>query len=149
MEITTDTIIEITFLDTIARDILDIATDGVVVGGNSRIVLNDTSQDNQDKAQNILDNFGSLTVTASATNINEGDADPIITCDDVAIANDTEIGWVVIADGELYADGITDVTAGTSTLTLTAPTYGVYDIYLYRLVSDYSSGSITVTVNEV
>ena len=149
IDITTPTVYPIEPINFIARELLDIATSGVSIRLDTAIHLIDESQANQDIAQDILDNFDSLTVTASATNINEGDPDPVITCNDSAIVNDAEIGWVVIVDGDIYADGTTTVTGGTATLTLIAPSYGIYDIYLYRLVSNYSSGSITITVNEV
>lgn len=149
INIISNTIIEIDILDNMARSILGIATSGVSVSDKSIIHLLDESQSNQDKAQAILDNYNTLTVTADKTTMNEGDADPVISCNDVAISADANVNYVTLLDNEVYASGTDTVTAGLVQLTLSSPVAGVYEIFIYRDNDTFASGSITITVNEV
>lgn len=139
-------------------DVIDIAiralvptANGVSTGPYGTLIhLPDgTSNENQDKASNLLNNVDNLTVTASVSTMTEGDADPIVTCNDPSIASDPSIGYIVLLDGTIYASGSDTVSSGTAQLTLSAPVAGVYDIFLYRLTGNYASGSVRITVNEV
>ena len=135
-------------LNVVARTILGDATAGVSTGNGSTIHLVDESDSAQVVANSILDNWSTLPVTADSTTIDEG-ADATITCVDVSIANDTDIGYVVLLDEELYDAGTDTVTGGTASLILSQPVNGVYKVYMYRLVDNYSSGYVIITVNEV
>ncbi len=150
MDIASDIITNIEALNAIVRDVLNVATFGVSVNDNgSTIHLIDASLANQDNARAILDGWGGLAIVPSVTSMNEGDADPTVTCNDALIASDANMGYIVLLDGEIYASGQTPVTAGSATLTLVSPVDGVYDIWLYRLVGNYVSQSVQITVNEV
>lgn len=107
-----------------------------------------TSQAKQDQIQSALDNYGALTVTADKTTMTEGDADPVVSCNDAAISGDATVGYAVLLDGQLYADGTDTVTAGSVSLTLSSPVNGVYDVYIYRKSGTYASGKVSITVNE-
>ncbi len=150
MNVASSLIVNIEALNTMVRDVLDVATFGVSVNDNgSTIHLTDASLANQDKATAILDGWGGLAIVASVSSMNEGDADPTVTCNDTLIASDANLGYIVLLDGEIYASGQTPVTAGSATLTLVSPVDGVYDIWMYRLVGNYASQSVRIVVNEV
>ena len=137
-------------LNQIARNALGSATSGISIGGGrSRIHLVNASPSNQDTANAILNNFGELIVSADKTTMNEGDADPIITCSDPAISGDSDLGYLVMLDGVEYDAGTDTVIGGSVSLTLVSPVAGVYEIFLYRHTGTYASGSVTITVNEV
>lgn len=135
--------------DHIARDILGGNTSGISTGPYGTIIhLLNEGQVYQDRAQGILDNWGGLTVTADKTTMTEGDADPVVSCNDAAISGDATVGYIVLLDGQLYADGTDTVTAGSVSLTLSSPVNGSYDVYIYRKSGTYASGKVTITVNE-
>ncbi len=142
---------EINALDIVARVALSSATSGVSSSsdGKSTIHLLDDSQANQDIANDILNNYDTLVVTADKTTMDEGDVDPVVTCNDASISGDSDVGYVVLLDGTVYASGTTPVTAGVATLNLMSPVDGVYEISMYRVTDNYASGSVTITVNEV
>ena len=136
-------------LNVVARTILGDATAGVSTGNGSTIHLVDESDSAQVVANSILDNWSTLSVTADNTNIDEGAGDVTITCVDVSIADDTDIGYVVLLDDELYDAGTDTVAGGSASLILSQPVNGVYKVYMYRLVDNYLSGYVIITVNEV
>jgi len=130
-----------------------VLTESAVSTNNSnhtRIHLPDGATTAQQSiAQSILDNYGALPVSASATALSEGDSDPVMTCDDSSIVSDSDMGYVVLLDGDIYAEGTTSVDSGEATLTLVSPIAGVYEVFLYRRTGNYASGSIQITVSEV
>jgi hypothetical protein len=65
------------------------------------------------------------------------------------IASDSDVGYIVLLDGVEYASGTDAVSAGVADLTLASPVAGVYEIFIYRRLGNYASGSITITVSEV
>lgn len=133
-------------MDTILRTAVANAI-GVSAGAYGTILhLPDNANTQQQAdAQAILTHVGNLTVNADKTAMTEGDDDPIITVS----SSDAELGYYVLVDGEEYDSGMVAVVSGTATLNLVSPIAGVYQIYVYRTVNNFSSGSITVTVNEV
>lgn len=142
--------IELDALHTITHALLTESAVSTNSNHHTRIHLPDSASTvEQNKAQAILDNYLSLPISASATALTEGDAAPTITCDDSVIAGDTEVGYVVLLDGDLYADGTTPVNSGEASLTLVSPVAGTYDVYVYRLSGDYASGSVQLIVEEV
>jgi hypothetical protein len=150
MDISIEAVANTQLLDPVAREGLGVATSGVSVGGgSSRIHLLDDSQSNQDIANDILNNYDGLVVTADKTSMVEDDADPVISCADVMIASDSDVGYIVLLDGVEYASGTDAVSAGVADLTLASPVAGVYEIFIYRRLGNYASGSITITVSEV
>lgn len=149
MDISINSVLPIDIVDTVARNALASAMSGVSVSDTTRVHLLDDSQANQDIANAILSNYDGLEITANKTTMTEGDADPIITCADASISSDAEIGYVVLLDGEVYAEGTTTVTAGEATLNLVSPVDGGYQIFMYRIIGNYASGSVTITVSEV
>lgn len=113
------------------------------------IILYDTApQADIDISQALLDNYNTLGVSASATIVIEGGLDPDITCSDVQILNDTDIGYVVLLGRQVYAAGSDSVTSGTATLTLVSAPPGDYTVFIYRLTGNYASGYVQITVNE-
>lgn len=150
IEITDLTIQLSPVIDAIARAVVP-ATIGVSTGAYGTIIHlpDNASPSDQSKLADMLANHGALTISADKTVMNEGDADPIVTCSDGAIASDPTIAYIVLLDGEIYASGTDAVTSGTAQLTLVAPLVGVYDIFIYRLRGNYASDSVRITVNEV
>ena len=137
-------------LDAVARDVLGEATCGVSVGGGkSRIHLLDSGALNRRRAEDILRNFGTLRLSASATNLDQGAADPVIKCRDSAISGDSELGYLVTLDGEIYATGTDRVAAGEISLTLGRPQAGDFAVFVWRKRGDYASAVMNITVNEV
>ena len=137
-------------LDAVARDVLGEATCGVSVGGGrSRIHLLDASALNRQRAKDILSNFGALQLSASATTLDRGAADPVISCRDSAISGDSELGYLVTLDGEVYAEGADQVASGGISLTLRRPEAGAYAVFVWRKRGNYASAIMNITVNEV
>ena len=139
-------------LDTIARVILGDNTAGVSLADYSAIVLlnallNDTSE-LIETATNILEGYNTLAVTSDPAIMTEGAGDVTITCNDPLIANDSEVGYVVLLDGALFASALDIVTAGAVELSLPNPVDGEYTIYIYRVASPYQSGLVKCIVNE-
>ena len=148
IDISSNETIDTTCLDAVARSVLGNKTVGVsVMVGLSRIHITDASD--QSTAETIFNNWGSLTVTADKTVMDEGDADPVVTCNDASISSDSDVNYIVLLDGDVYASGTTTVTAGEATLNLVSPVDGVYEIFMYRTTGNYASGSVTITVSEV
>lgn len=131
-------------VDHICRDLLTII--GVSTGAGTIVHLDDaTTPADQTKVENILANYGGLTVNADKTTMTEGDAAPVITVSSA----DATLGYVVLLDGNKYASGDVVPSAGTATLNLVSPVAGVYQIFVFRKTGDYSNGSVTITVNGV
>ena len=149
LDISVNAVLPIKIVDRMARETLGNDTSGVSVDENTWIHLLDDSQANQDIANDVLNNFGDLLVNADKTVMIEGDTNPVITCDDSAIGSDIDLGYLVLLDGEVYAVGTTLVTAGEAILNLVSPGEGVYELFMYRTVGNYASGSVTITVSEV
>ena len=137
-------------LDAMARSAVA-QTIGVSVGPNGSIIhLPDNSNvATQSIAQQILDNLDDLSVNIDKTIMNEGDADPVITCSDASISGDSDVEYIVLLDDAVYASGSATVTAGVATLNLLSPVEGFYEIVMYRTTGNYASGSVLLTVNEV
>lgn len=136
-------------LDTIARSIMGDSISGVSIGVNSQIhVINETPE-NIATASSILSGRDGLVVNSSVTEMTVGDPDPVIVCNDGSIFADTDIGYVVLFDELLYDSGTDVLVDGSVDLTLVSPEAGEYVVYIYRLVDNYLSGFVTITVNEV
>lgn len=150
IDISTTQVMKATQVDAIVRAVNPNAF-GVSTGGyGTHIHLPDDANSTvQQDAQNILDNYGSLSISASVTTLNEGDADPIVTCDDASISGDSDMGYVVLMDGDIYATGTASVVSGEATLNLVSPVAGEYEVFMYRLSGNYASGSVNITVSEV
>jgi len=133
-------------MDTILRTAIPTAI-GVSTGPYGTILhlAENSSPADQTIANNLLDNFGGLIVSADKTTMTEGDADPIITVS----SGDAELGYVVLLDGDEYDTGDVSVIAGTATLNLVNPVAGAYQIFVFRKTGDYASGSVLIMVNEV
>jgi hypothetical protein len=149
LDINKDILTSINALIVVADTILGEATAGVTTGNGATIHLLDESELAQATANSILDNWSALTVTADSPVIDEGAGNVTITCNDVAIADDTEVGYVVLLDGELYDNGTDTVTGNSVSLILADPVDGTYEVYVYRLVDTFASGYAIITVNEV
>lgn len=149
LDINKDILTSINAMIVVADTILGEATAGVTTGNGTTIHLLDESESAQATANSILDNWSTVTVTADTPVIDEGTGDVTITCDDALIADDTEVGYVVLLDGELYDSGTDVVTGNSVSLILTDPVDGTYEVYVYRLVDTFASGYVIITVNEV
>ena len=146
MKITSETVYLADVVDVMLRD--HVSTAGGVSTGPYGTILHlpdGASASDQNKAQKIFDNWDNLTITIDKTSMDVGDADPVITYDTA----DTDVGFVVLLDGKIYASGSEAPVAGTVTLELDAPEAGDYDIYVYRRQGNFASGSVSITVNEV
>ena len=150
MDISTKAELPIRALDALARDILGDATCGVSAGnGVARIHLLQANEDTRRRCADILANFGALTLSATAIRLDEGAADPVISCRDQAISADSELGYLVTLDGETYAQGSDSVSAGVLSLTLSRPAAGEYVVFVWRKRGNFASGSLKISVNEV
>ncbi len=120
---------------------------GVSTGGyGTKLHLpEEASTSDQNKAQKIFDNWDNLNPSIDKTSMVVGDADPIITYDTA----DSEVGYVVLLDDDLYSEGMVEAIAGTATLELDSPEAGTYEIYVYRLAGNFASGSVSIIVSEV
>ena len=147
MDILKNVVLPIVAIDLMARNILGDTISGVSVSSNTRVHLIDDSQANQGKAQAILDNFDELLISADKTAMTEGDSDPVVSCHDALIADDSDVNYIVLLDGDDYASGMDTVVAGVVDLTLASPVAGVYEVFIYRTTGNYASGSVTITVN--
>ncbi len=58
------------------------------------------------------------------------------------------MGYIVLLDGEVYAQGSDLVTTGVLTLTLSEPVAGVYSVFVYRKSGNYASATLQIVVNE-
>ncbi|MDE2857160.1 MAG: hypothetical protein OXN94_04840 [Chloroflexota bacterium] len=147
MDITSAGTFDAVLLDHIARRVMGRATSGISVGGGfSRIhLLNDTAA-NQRRASDILNHFNTLQLLETRTSMREGEADPVIRCRDQAIANDEDIGYLLMFDGEVYAEGSDSVISGELSLTLSRPAAGSYSVFVYRLRGNYASASVQIVV---
>lgn len=137
-------------LDAVAREALGSGISGISTDAlSARIHLLDESSGNQNIANMVLDNYGDLSLSADVITLTEGDADPIVTCADVRLLTDVEVGYIVLLDGEMYAKGTANVLAGEATLNLVSPVAGIFEVFVYRMMGDYASGSVQITVSEV
>lgn len=143
--ITNQSILPIVALDKISRLVLGSDVLGCSVSDTSIIHLEDTaSASTENQAGKIMDNWGNLNPSPSASSMVVGDADPTIT----QTSADSDLEFVVTLDGNLYSSGTVTVTAGTATLTLVDPEDGEYIIYFARSSANFASGSTTITVTE-
>jgi len=149
MDVISEGTFEAVLLDHITRQVMGRATSGISVGGGfSRIHLLNDSAANQRRASDILNHFNTLQLLETRTSIREGEADPVIRCRDQAIANDKDVGYLVLLDGEVYAKGSDSVISGELSLTLSRPAAGSYSVFVYRLRGNYASASVQIVVQE-
>ena len=135
-------------LDTVAREALGKATCGVSTGGgSSRIHLLDGNPHEQQRASDVLNRFGSLSATATVTALTEGEADPLIACRDESIADDEQLGYLILRDGVASMRGKADLQSGVFSLTLRQPNAGDYTIFLYRLRGNFASAALQIRVD--
>ena len=149
MDINSEGRFDAVLLDHIARQVLGRSTSGISVGGNfSRIHLLNDSAANQRRASDILNHFDTLQLLADRTAMREGEADPVIRCRDGTIANDSDVGYLVLLDGEVYGRGNDSVVDGEMSLTLASPVAGAYSVFVYRLRGNYASASVQIVIQE-
>lgn len=149
MDITSEGTFDAVLLDHIARQVMGRATSGISVGGGlSRIHLLNYSAANQRRASDILNHFNTLQLLETRTSMREGEADPVIRCRDQAIANDNEVGYLVLLDGEVFAQGLENVVSGVLSLTLSRPAAGSYRVFAYRLRGNHASACVQIVVQE-
>lgn len=149
MDIISAGILEAGLLDHITRQVIGRGASGVSVGGGvSRIHLLNDSAANQGRASDILNHFNTLQLAETGISMREGEADPVIRCRDLAIANDSEVGYLILLDGEVYAQGVDSVVSGELSLTLSRPAAGSYSVFVYRLRGNYASASVQLVVQE-
>lgn len=148
MEIIAQSNRDTVMLDAVARAALGIATCGVSVGGGmSRIHLLNHNLPEQQRASDVLNHFGSLSLTASMTRLNAGDADPVIRCADERIAADSQLAYLLLRDDAITAQGKLDVSEGQASLTLSALAAGVHDVFIYQLAGQFASGALRIHVD--
>ncbi len=148
MEIIAQSNLNTAMLDAVARAALGQATCGVSVGGGrSRIHLLNHNLPEQQRASDVLNHFGSLSLTADVTRMSAGDADPVVRCADERIAGDSQLGYLVLRDDAVITQGKLDVNEGRASLTLSAPEVGVHDVFLNQLAGQFASGALRITVD--
>ena len=148
MEIIAQGNLNSTMLNAVARAALGQATCGVSVGGGlSRIHLLNHNLPEQQRASDVLNHFGSLSLTADLSRMSAGAADPVVRCADERIAADSQLAYLVFRDGAIIAQGRLDVIGGQASLTLSAPEVGVHDVFLYQLAGQFASGSLRIQVD--
>ncbi len=134
-------------LDEVARAALGNATCGVSTGPAARIHLVSENMPEQQRASDVLHNYGMLQVAASATSLGEGEADPVVTCADEQIAGDERIAYLVLRDGEEWKRGQLAVVEGACSLTLRPATAADYIVLLYRLRGNFASASVEIRID--
>lgn len=128
-------------LDAVAREALGAATSGVSSGdGHSRIHLLSENPAEQRSASDVLANFGGLRLRPSAPAFVEGADEPVVACQDAAIALDGELAFIVLLDEEEVRRGRGAVVAGEFSLALSGLRAGNYLVFVYRIVGNYASG---------
>jgi len=148
MEITGQSNLNSAMLDAVARAALGKATCGVSVGGgSSRIHLMTHNLPEQQRASDLLNHFGTLSLAADLTRLKIGEADPVVRCADERIAADSQLAYLLLRDGEVIARGKMPVIAGQASLTLSALDVGVHDVFLYQLTGQFASGSLRIRVD--
>ncbi len=147
MDIVNPKILDARLLDAVARAALGDATCGVSTGADSRIHLLAHNLPEQQRASDVLNNFGALALTASAKRLTAGAADPVISCRDELIAADEQIGYLVLRGDEEIRRGVLDVAQGLCSLTLSQPTAAEYTVFLYRLRGNFASGALDIGVD--
>ncbi len=148
MDITGQTNLNSAMLDAVARAALGKATCGVSVGGGlSRIHLMTHNLPEQQRASDLLNQFGSLSLAADLTRMEVGQADPVVRCADERIAADSQLAYLLLRDDEVIAQGKLAVIAGQASLTLSALDAGVHDVFLYQLAGQFASGSLRIRVD--
>lgn len=148
MEITGQSNLNAAMLDAVARAALGKATCGVSVGGgSSRIHLMNHNLPEQQRASDLLNQFGTLSLTADLTSMKVGEADPVVRCADERIAADSQLAYLLLRDDEVIAQGKLAVIAGQASLTLSALDVGLHDVFLYQLAGQFASGSLRIRVD--
>ena len=134
-------------LDAVARAALGNATCGVSTGPAARIHLVSENMPEQQRASDVLHNFGMLQLAASATSLREDDADPVLTCTDEQIAADSQIAYLVLRDEDEWKRGQLTVVDGACSLVLTPSSAADYIVLLYRLRGNFASGSVEIRID--
>ena len=147
MDIVNPKILDARLLDAVARAALGNATCGVSIGSDSRIHLLAENLPEQQRASDVLNNFGALVLTASANRLTAGAADPVIICRDEQIAADDQIAYLVLRADEEILRGALDVARGACSLTISQPTAAEYKVFFYRLRGNFASGSLDIRVD--
>ena len=146
MDIIHHKLLDARLLDTVARAALGNATCGVSTGVDSRIHLLAANLPEQQRASDVLNSFGTLRLTASATRLKLGDADPVIRCRDELSAADEQLGYLVLRAGEELMRGALAIKNGACSLTLSEPDVSRYTVLMYRLRGNYASGALEIVV---
>lgn len=147
MDIVNHRILDARLLDAVARAALGSATCGVSTGSDSRIHLLAHNLPEQQRASDVLNNFGTLALKASATTLTAGGPDPVISCRDDQIAADEEIGYLVLRGDEEIRRGTLDVAHGVCSLTISQPSAAEYTVFFYRLRGNFASGALDIRVD--
>ncbi|MCY4062379.1 MAG: hypothetical protein OXG53_08425 [Chloroflexi bacterium] len=147
MDIVNPKLLDARLLDEVARAALGNATCGVSTGSDSRIHLLAHNLPEQQRASDVLNNFGTLALTASARSLTAGGADPVISCRDDQIAADEQIGYLVLRADEEIRRGALDVARGACSLTISQPAAAQYTVFFYRLRGNFASGSLDFRVD--
>lgn len=134
-------------LDAVARAALGNATCGVSTGPAARIHLVSENMPEQQRASDVLHNFGMLQLAASATSLKEDDADPVLTCTDEQIAADSQIAYLVLRDEDEWKRGQLTVVDGACSLVLTPSSAADYIVLLYRLRGNFASASVEIRID--
>ena len=149
MDIICQADLNIVMLDAVARAVLGGATCGVSAGsGGSRIHLISQNEADQQRASDILNEFGALPLNTSTNRLTAGDGDPVISCGAELISQDRALAYLTLRNGEVVDQGQAALADGAVALTLSNLMAGLHDVFLYRLTGNYASGALRIRVDQ-
>lgn len=129
-------------LDSVARAAIGAGCYGVSNRGGVTVIHIDDVGQNSQIANSILTSWNTLLVTSDKASIT---ADGVDTATITHDSPDATLDYLVLLDGEGYADGGVTAVGGVVRLTLATDTLGIYTILLSRKMGNYATGQIMVT----
>ncbi len=114
---------------------------GVRAGTLATTIFVDEGEQNVQKANSLLDNWNSLLVATTQTEI---DADNVDTAVITINTPDANMDYYVWLDGVEYSFGNVAAVAGVCTLNLATDTPGWYTVILARKSGNYATGQTII-----
>ena len=148
INVSTDTICNISVMDPIARQVLDDVMVGMSAGPYGTIIhLTDAATPQQISiAENALNGYWVLNVETDKQQIAADDVDTaIIRCADPQIGTLSTVNYHVLFDGIEYASGTAELVNGVVSLELTSDVPGRFVVVIWSDVN-YKSGAAVVEV---
>ena len=145
INVSTDTICNISVMDPIARQVLGDVMFGMSAGPYGTIIhLADGSAQNVAIAEAAFEGYWALQVNADKETIQSDNTDTVtITCNDPQLATLTHVQYYVLFDGLQYAMGQAELVNGGITLELASDAPGEFIVIIWSDVN-YKSGAAIV-----